>query len=258
MFKTGIVSVTFRKLSIDEILRLCVQNHLPCIEVGSDVHAPKEKLAECRRIAELANTLGVEIVSYGTYYKLGQLPCGEAKEELRAYIAAAKTLGTRNLRLWAGTKNRELCTFAEIADLVGEAKYCAKAAAAEGMTVSFEFHGGTLTNTPEGALALIESLDEPNASLYWQPNQSKDVDFNCEGLKLVLPYVSSVHTFAWDARSGPCIRYPLAEHESDWSRYLELLASSGREHTLLLEFVKDDSVEQLVSDAAAVNAWSRG
>ena len=48
MFKTGIVSVTFRKKTIDEIIRLAKSSSLECIEVGSDVHAPKDDPENCR------------------------------------------------------------------------------------------------------------------------------------------------------------------------------------------------------------------
>ena len=46
------------------------------------------------------------------------------------------------------------------------------------MTISFEYHGGTLTNNADSALRLMHDIARANASLYWQPNQYKDLDFN--------------------------------------------------------------------------------
>ena len=255
MFNTGIVSVTFRQKTIDEILSLCRATGLDSIEVGSDVHAPKENLALCAEIAEKARESGVSIVSYGTYYKLGQYP--DAKAEFSAYIAAAKALGTSNLRIWAGVRNSQDVSEPERAALTAEARLCADLAAAGGMTLSFEYHGGTLTNTSESALRLMRELDRPNAYLYWQPNQYQDISFNTAALRSVLPYVSNVHVFAWDARSGPCIRFPLADHAGAWKQYLDILASDKKDRALLLEFVKDDSDAQLREDAKTLIDWRK-
>ena len=39
-FQTGLVSISFRKYSIDEILSACRDANLSVIEWGSDVHVP--------------------------------------------------------------------------------------------------------------------------------------------------------------------------------------------------------------------------
>ncbi|MCI8386852.1 MAG: sugar phosphate isomerase/epimerase [Clostridiales bacterium] len=247
MFKTGIVSVTFRQKSISEIIALSRESGLDAIEIGSDVHAPKENISLCADIAAEANKNNIEIVSYGSYYKLGQY--ADAAAEFSAYISAAKALGTKNIRIWAGVKNSEDVPEAEREKLTNEAIHCAELAADADMTMSFEYHGGTLTNTCESALRLMREIDRPNVHLYWQPNQNKDVEFNVTALKQVLPYVSNVHVFAWDARRGQCIRYPLADHADAWKRYLDILASDGRDRAMLLEFVKGDSTEQFIADA---------
>lgn len=253
MLKTGLVSVTFRKKSIDEIIALCRESGLDAIEVGSDVHAPMENLALCEAIAEKASSAGIKIVSYGSYYKLGQY--ADAKAEFSAYIKAAKALGAPNIRIWAGAKNSGDVGSAERERLVGEAVMCAELAAEEGLTMSFEYHGGTLTNTCDSALALMREINRPNVSLYWQPNQYEDVEFNVSALKRVLPFVSNIHVFAWDARGGSCIRFPLADHAAAWKRYLDIIASDKKERSLLLEFVKDDSAEQFSADAKTLNEW---
>ena len=81
--KTGIVSVTFRGKSIFDIIAMAKQAGLDAIEIGSDVHAPydADNLAD---IAKSAADNGVGIVSYGTYYKLGQYP--DAAAEFMSYI----------------------------------------------------------------------------------------------------------------------------------------------------------------------------
>ncbi len=255
MFKTGIVSVTFRKKSIDEIITLTCDNGLDAIEVGSDVHAPFDNLDECRRIAALAKENGIAIASYGSYYKLGQE--GNSQELFAAYLAAAKALGTANIRLWAGSKGSAVATDEQRTAWTAEAAACAEAAAKEGIAVSFEYHPGTLTDTAESALRFMREINHPNAYLYWQPNQSQDEEYNLAALRAVLPYVTNFHVYAWDARGGSLVRYPLSQHEAIWKRYLEILASDKKPHHLLLEFVKDDSDEQFCEDAKNLLKWSK-
>lgn len=255
MLKTGIVSVTFRKKPIDEIIRLAKANSLDCVEVGSDVHAPHNDLENCRRIKSIAAENGVEIVSYGSYYKLGQY--ASPTDEFNAYIAAAKALGAPNIRIWAGVKGSSLVEPVERAALVSEARLIASLAKDAGLTMSFEYHPNTLTDDCDSAAKLIEEIDADNVRLYWQPDQKHDADFNTAALRKVLPFVSNVHVFAWNAQNGPCVRFPLADHEADWRRYLDILASDGKDRALLMEFVMDDSEERFIADAAVLNEWKK-
>lgn len=255
MFKTGIVSVTFRKKTIDEIIRLAKSNSLECIEVGSDVHAPKDDPENCRRIAALAADSGIEIISYGSYYKLGQYESPEA--EFQCYISAAKLLKAKNIRIWAGVRGSADIGPDERSRLTAEARLCARLAAEAGLTMSFEYHGGTLTDGCDSALKLMDDIAADNVSLYWQPNQYKDTDFNTSALKRVLPFVSNIHVFAWDARGGSCLRFPLDGHKAAWHEYLDILSADKKEHALLMEFVKDDSDAHFIEDAKTLSEWRK-
>ena len=257
MLQTGIVSVTFRKKTIDEIISLARANSLDCVEVGSDVHAPKDDLENCRRIASLAAGNGVSIVSYGSYYTLGENELPEA--EFDGYIKAAKALGAPNIRVWAGRcgKYGSRSVSPDVrASMVNEAKLIAKAAKNAGLTISFEYHPGTLTDEPESARRLIDEIGTDNVSLYFQPDQGKDTDYNVAALRTVIDRVSNIHVFAWDARGGSCIRYPLADFSDRWNRYLDVI-NDGRDHALLMEFVKDDSESQFAIDAETLNEWRK-
>ena len=65
-FQTGLVSVTFRQKSISKILSMCRENNLDAIEIGSDVHAPRDDIANCEAIRAAAEKEGVRVISYGT------------------------------------------------------------------------------------------------------------------------------------------------------------------------------------------------
>ncbi len=240
MIKKGLVSITFRQFSPEKIINLAKSNGLSCIEWGSDVHVPVGNMEKAAEIAALMKKSQLESISYGTYYRLGTYE--NPVEEFMQYLETAKVLEAKNLRLWAGVKEADDYTAAEKIALVKEAKQLCKIAKEHGMTVSFEYHHGTLTGTTEGALELIENIDEDNAFLYWQPNQFKTNEYNMQGLEKVKNYVSNVHIFHWDASK----RFTLEEGITVWKKYLRKLEGN---RAVLMEFVKDDSEEQFVADA---------
>ena len=93
MYRSGLVSISFRGHSPAEILEAAARAGLSCIEWGSDVHAPCGDVENLEKIVKLQEKYGISCCSYGTYFRLGVTPIAE----LPAYIQAAKTLGTNIL-----------------------------------------------------------------------------------------------------------------------------------------------------------------
>ena len=113
-YKLGLVSVSFRHHTQEEILKAVKNTGLKCIEWGSDIHAPCEDVEKLEEIAFLQKKYGVTCSSYGTYFRLGETPI----KELYQYIRAAKILGTDILRVWAGAKSGVEMTKEEIDNLL--------------------------------------------------------------------------------------------------------------------------------------------
>lgn len=68
-----------------------------------------------------------------------------------------------------------------------------------------------------------------------------------------MPWLTNVHVFhVWPAATD---RHPLAAGQGSWRRYLSLLASSDRDHTALLEFVRDSDPSAFLEDAATLRSW---
>ena len=194
----------------------------------------------------------LDVISYGSYYRLSRLSNQRAdfeadEEEWTEVLLSADGLETPNIRIWAGRKGSADTSAKERAHLIFDAQMIAESIADDGMEVSFEYHGGTLTDTPESAVEFIRAIDRPNAKLYWQPNQFVSHEENLRGLEKVLPYLSNVHVFAWEGRE----KFPLVHHRSRWLQYLEKIknACPDAAHALLLEFVCDDTEEQFKRDA---------
>ena len=71
MLKSGLVSVSFRSLPPEEIVRLAAGCGLGAIEWGGDVHVPPGDIANAARVGEMTRAAGLAVSSYGSYYRLG-------------------------------------------------------------------------------------------------------------------------------------------------------------------------------------------
>lgn len=246
MLIPGLVSVTFRKHTRREIAEAMQKSSLATIEWGGDVHVPPMDAEAVADAVTVCRNFGCTTASFGSYYR-----CTSDEDEIAATVETAVRLGTPHIRVWAGTKNSADADDANRAETVRNLRKICRAAAGHGITVSPEFHGGTLTDHYESAVRLIDEVAEENLKLYWQPNQFRDDDYNRAAIRAVLPYVSNVHVFTWDAKG----RYPLADGERMWREYIDILSASGRDHHLLLEFVCDDTIEQFYRDAETLLRW---
>ena len=241
MFQTGLVSISFRSLTVDQIMDLCVQNHLRYVEWGSDVHAPCDDKERLAYLASEQKRRGLICSSYGTYFRVGIHPV----EELYGYIAAAKTLGTNILRLWCGKKNYEDFTPEEKEQILSDAKTIAKIGEAEGVYFCMECHNKTFTNCLKGALELMETVDSKHFGMYWQPNQFVSYETNLEYARAISPYVTQIHVFNWEEKDHS----PLAEAVETWRSYLSCFRG---DHALLLEFMPNHLPEELPAEAEAL------
>ena len=103
---------------------------------------------------------------------------------------------------------------------------------------------------------------------HWQPDPALTPAEALAELEAVADSLAYLHVFAWGP-GGIGDRYPLADAAELWRPALVIAAeappltfdpgtrSAGRplERYALLEYVVDDDPEQLVADAATLNAW---
>lgn len=237
-YKLGLVSVSFRKHTPEEILSAMENAGLSWIEWGSDVHCPPEKAAE---IAALQARHNIICCSYGTYFRLGVT----SMEELPNYIAAAKVLGTDILRLWCGNKDSGEYSAEEKAALFTDCKAAAELAKKSGVTLCMECHINTYTNTKESALELMQAVDSRYFRMYWQPSQYTTEEENLAYAKLLAPYTTHLHVFNWKGEE----KYPLLEARDIWRQYLKCFPGNK---ALLLEFMPDGKLETLAQEAQAL------
>ena len=240
-YQLGLVSVSFRGHSPEEIVKATAAAGLDVIEWGSDVHAPCRDADRLKEIVRLQDMYGISCCSYGTYFRLGQTSLAELPD----YMHAASMLGTRVLRLWCGTKSGDVMTKEERVYLLGQCKAAAEMAEREGMVLCMECHRGTFTQHAQDAVELMQAVNSAYFRMYWQPFQWLDETENLAIAKMLAPYVRNVHVFNWKGDQ----RFPLSDSLHTWRRYLEALPKSC---ALLLEFMPDDRMESLPAQARAL------
>ena len=238
--KTGLVSATFRKLSPERIIDLCREAELDGIEWSADVHAVNPSAAY--EIAEKMN--GLEVFSLGSYYKLGQ------GQDFIPVLETAKKLGAPNIRIWAGTENPDDVSKENRIKLVEEAKRISYLAGNEGMTLSFEYHGGTLTANQQSAVSLIEEINSENVRLYWQPLDSLEKSEMADNVRELSDrkILINLHVYYWVNSE----RFPLSDGTEYWKQWFA--AAGEAANAALLEFVKGDSEAQFLKDAKTLKS----
>ncbi len=251
MLIPGLVSVTFRKLSREEIAGLMVKAGLSAIEWGGDVHVPSDAdefemehaLTEAMHFSSQGKFY---IASYGSYFR-----CENSGYDDDLNVAVS--LDAPNIRVWAGTRGSADADDEYRKKIVRHIRRLCDDAKEHNMTVSTEFHGGTLTDHYESCVRLIGEVERDNFCTYWQPNQFRDEEYNIAALNAVLPWLSNVHVFTWAGHN----KYPLIDGAERWKRYIDILRTNGGTHHMLMEFVCDDTVEQFCRDAETLHEWLR-
>lgn len=238
MYKLGVVSISFRKYTPEEICAEMQKAGLSYVEWGSDSHAPCNDLMKLKELAALQKKYDIRCSSYGTYFRLGITPL----YELERYITAAAFLGTNVLRLWCGSKGSADYTESETAELFALCQEAAEIAQKHHVCLCMECHGGTFVDTKETALALMKAVDSPHFRMYWQPNQLCTPEENLAYAVQLADYTENLHVFHWDSER----RYPLMDGLHDWKKYLNVFSG---DHVLLLEFMPDDELSSLPTEA---------
>lgn len=247
MLIPGIVSATFKSKSVDEVLAIATKADLKAIEWSENHHLPIGDVAFAQEVAQKTQKAGLEIAGYGSYYRLSK------GMDIRPSLATAKALGTRNVRIWAGSQPSAALSIEERKLLLDELQEAVKIAAEEDMILNLEWHKNTLTDENLSGLQTLESVGDSHLRTLWQPTQALSFEERSEGLAMILPYLSYLHVYYWDATG----RRPFEEGLVHWKKYFSLL-ENDKKYYALLEFVLGDTEEQFYSDAATLKQLLQG
>jgi len=244
----GLVSVSFRKLSVAEIIDLALANDLAGIEWGGDVHVPHGDVALARDVRKQCEDASLVLPSYGSYYRTGVSPAQGLPFE--TVLDSALALGAPVVRVWAGGKERQDSAAADIDEVIADSLRIAEMAVERGVRIAFEYHGGTLTSTDESAKALFQAAPHPNLFSYWQPNNRAGC--GADGLRYLVDneLLSHIH-FNYINRNGTATDGPTSGSVSRWAEYLGIAGNGQPDRFLLLElFGTEPSTVPLYAAAA--------
>lgn len=240
---SGLVSISFRQHSVEEIIEATVNAGLDAIEWGGDIHVPHGDVKRAEYVASLMQKAGLKTAEYGSYYKIGL----DKVEDFIPVAETARALGVSVIRLWAwGIPSQNTDEWYE--HMVESAK--AVCDLAPDLTLALECHHDSITEEYHDALKYLSDVNKDNFKMFWQPNQFCSFEYNVEAAKALAPYVLSVHVFNWDGNGG---KFPLADGRNEWMKYFEALGK--RDLNYMLEFVPDNQITTLSREAATLVAW---
>ncbi|MBQ9198160.1 MAG: sugar phosphate isomerase/epimerase [Clostridia bacterium] len=239
----GAVSATFKKLPMtaDEIIALLVECGLKAVEWSENAHVQPDDPAGAAELRRKTEAVGLSVAAYGSYFRLGEneLPGAAFARSL----ASAKALGAPLMRVWAGARGSGEVSDLQFCCLAQEAALIAEMAARQGIKVAFEWHKNTLTDTNESAWRLLREADHPNLYCLWQPTVALSPRERTAGIRMLGDRLANLHVYSWpDGKRGPL-------NAAEWQYYLDAAEAVGGRRCALLEFVRDDSLEQFRADA---------
>lgn len=229
-FKIGLASVTFRQKTIEEIVALCEEAGVDCIEWGSDIHVRTAE--DAKKAKTLCDKAGIEISSYGSYFRVGS---GKSEEWL-TLCENAKIMGARSIRAWLGEKDSEKTSDREYKMLLEDAEKICTIAESYGLLVCPECHDYTFNNNTEAFLKIRSELNKPNFRTYFQSRYFR-MEYDLDRIEKTYEFIENVHVSYFDQ---------MREQESKIkdAAYLDKLLEKLKEKhfsgAVILEFCKSD------------------
>jgi 3-dehydroshikimate dehydratase len=246
----GLCSVTLRDHSALDVLALASRAGLEAIEWGADRHVPPDDPRQAAAIGRRTADAGLDCSSYGSYLFAPSAPA----QDIEAVLDTALALGAPNVRVWTDRVGPAPDPSVREA-IQAQVAFIAGLAADRGLTVSLEFHPGTLTETAASTLALLDAVDARNLFSYWQPPVGLPVPELLASWRAVRHRTSHLHVFRWRAVDD---RQPLEEGADLWPSVLaEPPDAAGwpGPRVAFLEFVLGDDPVQVEADAAVLRGW---
>lgn len=251
MLYPGLVSVTFRQLSAERVVRLAQKAGLAGIEWGGDVHVPHGELGQAKRVRRLTERAGLQVVSYGSYYRVGH----PAEVAFKHVLLTAVSLGAPVIRVWAGKRPSAPDNDIYRHQVMIDAQRIVQQASRHNIEIAFEYHQRTLCDTPASTTDLLQRVGKEGIKSLWQPQTGLGFAENLMGLRQIQPWLAHCHVFSWRQTQQTVARLPLAAHEAVWLPYLGQMAADKKNRFALLEFVQNDSPTQFLEDAATLVDW---
>lgn len=248
----GIVSVSFRNKTCQELIAMTAQAGLKSIEWGGDIHVPHGDISQAKHVQTMCSDAGISCAAYGSYYRCD--PSVPEAPDARAVVETAAALGAPVIRVWAGNQHSVDASEDYKKNIAENAVAIADLADKYGIRIAFEYHMRTLTDCDASTRELMTLAAHPNLYYLWQPINGATTEVCLESLKTVMPRLLNIHVFHWPVdQDGVRYRVSLNEGKERWSGFLGWVQAQeptpAFERHCLLEFIRNDDPKQFFEDA---------
>ena len=224
--KLGFTTTSFRQIKdLEKIVRIAESCGADVLEWGGDKHV--KTTADAKRAKTLCGAAGIEISSYGSYYRVGS---GD-REAWRAVCEIAAEMGCGGVRVWLGTKDSQLTDDDTYRRLTEDAVLCCDAAAPLGLKVCCECHDNTFNNNTDAFLRIQKDVGKDNFRTYFQSRYRKKA-YDVDRIERTLPYIESAHVSYSEQR-----REQFPRHDKTYlDELIQKLIACGFDGNLLVEY----------------------
>lgn len=254
--KILLCTIAFRDKLLDYSLDVARKVGFDGVEIwGREPHVA-EKFDENRMRAtrKLLDSRGVIPYVLGSYLRFGRTR-NELDVQLGDTLHVARWLKTPLIRVWASDVGSAQASAQTWKQTVAEAQDACDRAAKLNMTLAVEMHVGTLADTADASVRLVEAVDRPNFGLNFQIASVRDGDSAERRLSKVLPYVVHVHAQNYAEipahPADPLRRVPLSSGVASYPTLIRTLREAGYSGHVAVEFAYaegPDKVNALAED----------
>ena len=161
MLNTGLVSVTFRDKTPEEIISAVKQCGLEGIEWGGDVHVLPGDVSRAREIRHLTEQAGLAVWAYDSYFEAGE----QTPDLFPPVLESAKALGAPCIRVWAGARGSAQADPEYVQRVISCTQAICDMASTAGIDICYDYHPNTLTDRCDSAVQTLRSAARDNLHL---------------------------------------------------------------------------------------------
>lgn len=243
--KIGFTSTTFRPIrNLEKIVCIAKRAGVDCIEWGGDIHV--KNIESAKEVRTLCENAGIEICSYGSYYRVGSAD----SEKWENICLIADAMGAKVIRVWLGKKDSQKTDERYYKKILDDLISICETADKYGLIVSPECHTGTYNNNTDAFLRIFDDFkkkcDADNFKTYFQ-SKYKNLSYDFDRIERTLSEIEIVHI----SYSEKIREQLFSKKDSKYvERLLQKLKESGYSKTILIEYTYFSMPFFLVKDVA--------
>ncbi len=224
--KIGFTSTSFRQIKrIEKIVEIAVNAKIDCIEWGGDIHV--RSVDDAERAKELCDNAGIQICSYGSYYRAGS----DNADEWKKICEIASAMDAKSVRIWLGKADSEKTDDSTYKNILKDIKNICAVAKEYGLIVCPECHDNTFNNNTDAFLKIHNDVGCDNFRTYFQ-SRYKRLEYDLDRIERTLPYIETIHISYSEQSREQFPKFNLSYIDT----LLEKINQSGFDGTILVEY----------------------